>query len=489
MRFSKLLEVAEVVPLQRKGDAEVAAVVSDSRRCGTGACFVAVRGWNEDGHKYLPQALTAGSAAVVCEDPSAVPEGVACAVVADAREALGRLAQAIQDWPSRKLVNIGVTGTKGKSTVTYLIRAVLSRAGHNPGLLGTISYETGSRVLPAGNTTPGPAELAELSAEMVRAGKTHLVMEVSSHALDQRRTAGVGFTVGVFTNLTGDHLDYHKTMEQYGRAKRLLFEQLPPQGAAVINRDDPAGPQMAEGTRAKVIWYGLSTAADVWARIERIDACGTRFALVQGRREHPVFTPLIGRHNVLNCLAAAGACAGLGIDLPVIAAGLETVARVPGRTERVDIAAPYQVFVDYAHTDDAMEKALSAVRPLTRKDLIVVFGCGGDRDRTKRPRMGRVAARLADKVVVTSDNPRSEKPEAIIEEIVAGLDENGRRKTTVEPDRRSAIESAIASASEGDVVVIAGKGHETYQIIGDRRVHFDDAEVAAECMRRREGRS
>jgi UDP-N-acetylmuramoyl-L-alanyl-D-glutamate--2,6-diaminopimelate ligase len=487
MRFSELLEAAEVQAFQRRGDAEVTAVASDSRRCGSGCCFVAVLGWNDDGHKYLPAALAAGGAAVVCQDPSGVPDGFPCAVVADTREAVGRLAQAILGWPSRKLVNIGVTGTKGKSTVTYLIRAVLERAGHKAALLGTIHYETGRRVIPASNTTPGPVELAELCDEMVREGKDHLVMEVSSHALDQRRTSGVEFRVGVFTNLTGDHLDYHKTMEQYGRAKRLLFEQLPPHGAAVINRDDPAGAQMAEGTPARVVWYGLSPAADVWARIERIDAAGTRFVLMHDGGEIPVTTPLIGRHNVYNCLAAAGACASLGVSPSDIAAGLGSVARVPGRMERVGVPASYQVFVDYAHTDDAMEKALSSIRPLAGRELIVVFGCGGDRDRTKRPRMGRVAAKLADRVFVTSDNPRSEKPEAIIEEILAGMDESARAKTLVEPDRRAAIESAVASAAPGDIIVIAGKGHETYQIIAQRRIHFDDAEVAADCMRRREG--
>jgi len=487
MRFSELLEAAEVVPLQRRDDAEVSGVASDSRRCTAGCCFVAVRGWNDDGHKYLSQALAAGAAAVVCQDPSAVPDGLPCAVVKDTREAVGRLAQAALGWPSRRLVNIGITGTKGKSTVAYLIRAVLAAAGYDPGLLGTISYETGHRVIPAGNTTPGPVELAGLCGEMVRAGKTHLVMEVSSHALDQQRTSGVEFRVGVFTNLTGDHLDYHNTMEQYGRAKRVLFERLPADGAAIVNRDDPAGPRMVEGTPARVFWYGLSSAADVRGRIEETDATGTRFELMVGRQTVPVSTPLIGRHNVYNCLAAAAACSALDIDLSAVVAGLQAVTKVPGRMERVEAPAPYQVFVDYAHTDDALEKVLGAVRPLARGKVIVVFGCGGDRDRTKRPRMARVAARLADKVVVTSDNPRSERPEAIIEEILAGLDEAGRRQALVEPDRRRAIESAIASAAAGDIVVVAGKGHENYQIIGDSRIHFDDAEVAAECVRLREG--
>jgi UDP-N-acetylmuramoyl-L-alanyl-D-glutamate--2,6-diaminopimelate ligase len=310
-------------------------------------------------------------------------------------------------------------------------------------------------------------------------------MEVSSHALDQRRTAGLNFRVGVFTNFTGDHLDYHKTMEEYLRAKRSLFEQLDDRAAAVLNQDDPVGRQLASAGLAKVLWYGLSAAADVYARIERIDAAGTRFALISDGREAPVATALIGRHNVYNCLAAAATGRALGIDSPTIAAALEKVSSVPGRLQRVPVAASYQVFVDYAHTDDALEKALGAVRPLAAGRLILVFGCGGDRDRTKRPRMARVAAGLADRVVVTSDNPRSEDPQAIIDEILTGLDEAGRGKTTVQADRRAAIAQAIDEARAGDIVLIAGKGHETYQILGDRRIHFDDAEEAEQCIRRR----
>ncbi|MFA6134905.1 MAG: UDP-N-acetylmuramoyl-L-alanyl-D-glutamate--2,6-diaminopimelate ligase [Phycisphaerae bacterium] len=486
MRLTRLLEAAGITPVSIRGEAEVRSVASDSRRGGAGCCFVAVKGPNDDGHRHIASALSAGSCAVVCQDASSVPAGVACAVVEDTQQAAGRLAQAIHGWPGRKLTAVGVTGTKGKSTVTYLIRAILAAAGHDVALLGTISYETGKASRPAGNTTPGAVELADLAAEMVEAGKTHLVMEVSSHALHQRRTEGVDFRVGVFTNLTGEHLDYHKTMEEYLLAKQILFEQLSPQATAVINRDDGAGEQLARATPAKVCWYGLNSTADFQARIGRIDAAGTRFVLSAGGRELNVAIPLIGRHNVYNCLAAAGACSALGVPLETIVSALESVDRVPGRMERVPVDAPYTAFVDYAHTDDALDKALSAVRPLAKGRLIVVFGCGGDRDRTKRPRMAAVAARLADCVVVTSDNPRSERPEAIIDEILAGLDAAGTAKTTVEPDRRKAIEIAISQAGEGDVVVIAGKGHETYQIIGETRAHFDDAEEAARCMRTKE---
>ncbi len=488
MLLSELLEAAEIVPRWRRGEALVTAVVADSRRAGPGCCFVAVRGSGDDGHRYIPQAVSGGCSAVVCQDASAVPAPLPCVVVDDTRLAEGRLAQALRGWPARRLTVLGITGTKGKSTTSYLIRAVLAGAGFQTGLLGTISYETGLRSTPAGNTTPGPIELADMMAEMVQAGRTHLVMEISSHALHQRRTTGVGFRAGVFTNLTGDHLDYHKTMEDYLLAKQVLFEDLAPDASAVINRDDTAGAQLASVTRAKVFWYGLSGPADVRAKIERMDAAGSRFVLMVQGQETPVFTPLIGQHNVYNCLAAAAAGAALGIDPPTIAASLETVTSVPGRLHRVDVPADYQVFVDYAHTDDALDKALSAVRPLAAGRLIVVFGCGGDRDRTKRPRMAAVADRLADRVVVTSDNPRSEDPQAIIKEILTGLDESGRRKTAVQVDRRAAIAQAIEEARAGDIVLIAGKGHETYQIIGDRRIPFDDVEVARQCIYRREDR-
>ncbi len=483
MRFSELLTEAGVACRRRGHDADVTDVHTDSRRCAPGTCFVAVRGPVRDGHAFIPQAVEAGVACIVCEDAAGVPEGVPFASVADTRQAAGPLAQAVRGWPARKLTCVAVTGTNGKTTVAHLIRAVLAHAGHLPGLLGTIAYETGGQAAPATNTTPGPVELAELTAEMVEAGRTHLVMETSSHALDQRRTAGVAFAAGVFTNLSGDHLDYHGTMDAYAAAKRRLFEDLPASAVAVINRDDPAGETMAAATSARVCWFGLSSAADVWARIDEIDATGSRLLLRDGESEVGVATPLIGRHNVLNCLAAAAACRGLGVGLPEIAEALSGVAAVPGRLARVAAEAPFQVFVDYAHTDDALQNVLAALQPIEHRRLILVFGCGGDRDRAKRPRMARIAQDMADRLWITSDNPRSEDPQAIIEEIVAGLTESGRSRATVEPDRRTAIGRAVAEAEAGDVILIAGKGHETYQQIGSRRVHFDDMEVAAAALR------
>lgn len=467
---------------------EVTTLADDSRRCAGGTCFVAVRGFDVDGHAYIGAALAKGASAVVCEDASAVPDDVPCAIVEDSRPAAGPLAQAMLGWPARKMVNIGITGTNGKTTVAALAASILGDAGCDCGVLGTITYETGMSTAAASNTTPGAVELAGLTDEMVRAGRTHLVMEASSHALDQRRTAGVPFHVGVFTNLTGDHLDYHKTRAAYLGAKRRLFEELAPSATAVINRDDLAGARIIEGCRAPVFWYGLGAGADLRGLIDRIDATGAHFVMIHEGVETAVVTPLIGEHNVLNCLAAAGVAMSLGISPAAIADSLSRVGRVPGRLERAGGQAPYQVYVDYAHTDDALANVLKAVRPLADGRVILVFGCGGDRDRTKRPRMALAAEARADRIIVTSDNPRSEEPNAIIDDILAGFSPARRERVCVEPDRRTAIETAVGWAGPGDVVLIAGKGHENYQIIGDARLHFDDVETAARAVAAREGR-
>jgi len=483
MRFTQLLEAAGLAVKQGRGEAEIGGIAFDSRRAEPGCCFVAVRGSAADGHRFIAQALAAGSTAVVVEDASFVPDGVACAVVENTRRALGQLAQAFFDRPAAKLKTIAVTGTNGKTTVAMLIQRILRAQGVRAGLFGTIQYDTQRRCIPAGTTTPDPVMLAELAAEAVSAGATHLVMEASSHALDQDRMAGIDFQVGVFTNLSGDHLDYHQTMQRYLAAKRKLFENLSSQAKAVLNRDDPAGETLAGGTRADLLWYGMDAPADLWGEIHRLDVGGAEFSLVEGTQRHTVSTELIGRHNVMNCLAAAAACRALGLSLQEVAAGLRGAGGIPGRLQRVESDQPFQVFVDYAHTDDALANVLRALRPLVAGRLIVVFGCGGDRDRTKRPRMGRVAEELADRLVITSDNPRSEDPAAIIAEILGGLSEVGKSRAQVQADRRAAIALAVEGAGPGDLILIAGKGHEDYQLIGSRKVHFDDVEVAGQLLR------
>ena len=502
MLFSELLRSAGLAAVPSGGDPEINDVQFHPRSCGKGSCFVAMRGPTDDGHRHIPEAAAAGASAVVCRsiDGSAPPG--AYVVVEDTRLALGRLAQALRGWPARKLKCAAVTGTNGKTTVTYMLRAVLERAGFKPGLLGTVSYQTGQASQPAVTTTPDPVTLADLMARMVAAGGTHLVMEASSHALDQQRTAGLDFDAAVYTNLTGDHLDYHGDMEAYLAAKLRLFEAIGPSSSAVINGDDPYADRVAEATRARVIRYGLdsdagvpSRQADVRARVSSVDASGSRFAVLAFGHEVLVSTPVIGRHNVLNCLAAAGAAIAMGVDLAAVSSALGDLEQVPGRLERVRArlfgrGAPDGpgVFVDYAHTDDALQNVLLAIRPLAAGRVTLVFGCGGDRDATKRPRMAAVAERLADSIVVTSDNPRSEDPQEIIRQILSGLGPAGAAKTAVQIDRRLAIEQAISQADPADVVLIAGKGHEKYQIIAGRQLPFDDVEVAAGVLLAREAR-
>ena len=493
MRFSELLATAGVEARVVGDDAEVDSVWADSRRCGPGSCFVAVRGWQADGNAFIAEAVAAGASAVVCQDDSHLPGEAAgkvpVAVVADAHETLGLLSQAIHGWPGRSLTCVGITGTNGKSTVAHITREILTAAGHRTAMLGTISYQTGSRARPAPMTSPPAEDLAAMMAEMVSAGVTHLVMETSSHALHQKRTAGVDFRVGVFTNLTGDHLDYHGSMENYLGAKRKLFAGLGPGARAVINRQDPYAEDIAKATAAEICWYDLDEgdcAADLRARIISADAGGTVFDMVSARQAVRVETPLIGRYNVLNCLASAGACMSLGVSLETIAYALGRMSPVPGRLQRVDGGGDFQVFVDYAHTDDALENVLRALKPICQGKLIVMFGCGGDRDKTKRPRMARVAAKLADSLVITSDNPRGENPQQIIDDILAGLDGSGRSRTAVLVDRRQAIARAIELAAPGDIVLLAGKGHENYQIIAGERSHFDDVEEAGFFLANRE---
>jgi UDP-N-acetylmuramoyl-L-alanyl-D-glutamate--2,6-diaminopimelate ligase len=488
MRFSELLRCSQVRAEARDGDPEVAFVTDDSRACRDGACFVAARGPVADGHGFIEQAVAAGATSIVCEPRGEVPQGVAFATTPDSREALGPLAQASLGWPARSLTCTGITGTNGKTTVAALLGGILQRSGSPCATLGTIAYRTGQRDVVARTTTPGAAELALLMAEALSGGSTHLVMEASSHALDQRRTAGVPFAVGVFTNLSGDHLDYHQTMDSYLAAKRRLFEALTPDATAVVNRDDPASTQIVSGIRARVLGFALDAPADVSGEIERLDGEGSGFTLRHAGAEVPVRTRLIGRHNVSNCLAAAAAATALGVDLPAIADALGVADCVAGRLEAVTPGSAVRVFVDYAHTDDALQNVLASLRPLRDGGrLTVVFGCGGDRDRSKRPRMARVASRGADRIFVTSDNPRSEDPARIIDEILEGLDQTESQGVEVEPDRATAVTRAIETSEPGDIVLIAGKGHEDYQIFGDRRIHFSDVEVAREALARREG--
>jgi len=489
MQLSELLNAAGVNVSALQGDAPVASLTADSRRAGPGSCFVAVRGPVVDGHDYIPAALAAGASSVVCDAAYDGPLPAAAARVPDTRLAVGPLAQARLGWPARRLMLLAVTGTNGKTTVAWLVRHVLGACGRATGMIGTIGHDVGGATVEAANTTPGPVELADLTARMARAGCTAAVMEVSSHALDQHRTGGLAFAAAAFTNLSGDHLDYHGSLERYARAKARLFAELAPTATAVLNRDDAAFETMAAPTAAHIVSYGLGgrTRADLTARIATTDATGSRFELCHDGRSATVRTNLIGRHNIANLLAATGLCLAAGEPLDAIADALSRPLAVPGRLQAVPTGGPFQVVVDYAHTDDAIANALDALRPVTAGRLIVLFGCGGDRDRTKRPRVARAVAERADRIVLTQDNPRTEDPRRILDDILAGFDDESRAKLRIEPDRREAIRLAIDAAAPGDVVVLAGKGHETYQVVGTTKHPFDDVQVAREVLAARAG--
>jgi len=478
-------------------------VCVDSRLVQDGDIFVAVAGSVYDGHDFVAQAVARGAKYVVTEKHDLNighwASSIEVVTVEDSASAIGGLAQASKGNPASKLTNLAVTGTNGKTTTAYLVRSVIQTAGHKCGLIGTIIYDTASSTCQASLTTPDSLAIAEAQQQMVKAGAKYMVIEASSHALSQNRLAGIEFKAAAFTNLTGDHLDYHKTKESYLAAKTILFSALSGHATAVLNKQSPEAQHIAEKTKAKILWYAVEEPADISAHIESMDMNGTRFSMLDTRYpssiEHrasriKVKTPLLGRHNVSNHLAAAGLCLAAGLDLQAIAAGLSALQGVPGRLEKVDYTshesrATSHILIDYAHTDDALKNVLSTLKPLCKGRLIVVFGCGGDRDRTKRPRMARVAEELADFVIVTSDNPRTERPEAITEEIIAGFENPNSPKISVEQDRKKAIELAIKTAEKDDIVLIAGKGHETYQIIGTQKFAFSDKVVAEECLKKR----
>ncbi len=474
-------------------------ISADSRLVKNGDIFVAVSGTSVDGHDFIDKAVANGAKFVVAQK-SCRCNGAELIMVEDSARAAGLLAQAYRGNPASKLINMAVTGTNGKTTVGFLVQAVVKSTGQKCGLIGTVTYDTGTQKIEANMTTPDCADIARMQEEMVTAGAKYMVIEASSHALSQNRLAGIDFKSAAFTNLTGDHLDYHKTEKDYLAAKAILFEKLSVDATAILNKDTPHSAELAKKTKAKILWYAIDKPADIAAHVESMDVNGTVFAIEysggrpirQVRQAHHrqaqgrqiVRTPLLGLHNISNHLAAAGLCIGAGFDLQTIAEGLSTLKVVPGRLDKVEWDGEFSVLVDYAHTDDALKNVLTTLKPLCKGRLILVFGCGGDRDRTKRPRMASVAERLADFIIVTSDNPRTEKPEAIIDEIIPGF-KNPRADTIkIEPDRRKAIRFAAEYARKNDIVLIAGKGHETYQIIGKQKFDFNDKEIASEFLKK-----
>jgi UDP-N-acetylmuramoyl-L-alanyl-D-glutamate--2,6-diaminopimelate ligase len=488
MTFQHLLDGAEF--LSQSGNPDVTGVEYDSRCVKPGSVFVAMQGETSDGNRFIDQAIRAGAVAIVTDSPAENPrEGVAWALVPHGRRALARLSENFYKRPAERIAVTGITGTNGKSTTAFLIEAILTAAGRKSALIGTIEYHVAGRVYPAPHTTPEALELARLFSEALGQGASDAVMEVSSHALAQQRVFGVPFDVAVFTNLTRDHLDYHKTMEEYVAAKRVLFEGCgtDPPRAVVTNLDNEYGAKLAEFSRkrsAVVLSYGWSR-GDFHAEKADVTPRGTRFEMITPQEKLAIFSPLIGRVNVYNILAAAAACFARGCSAEAIVNGVTSLTHVPGRFQRVDCGQPFTVVVDYAHTDDALRNLTGLAREFVSQSgggarVITLFGCGGDRDRAKRPLMGEAAGRGSDFVVLTSDNPRSEDPVAIINDALVGLQRTGA-KYSVEVDRRKAIALAIGEARPGDIVLLAGKGHEKVQVTREGSHPFDD--VAREVLR------
>ena len=486
MKFLDLLKGVEI--LASSGNPQVTGVEYDSRQVKLGSVFVAMRGESSDGNRFVEQALAAGATAVIT-DSDRTPANAAWAKVAHGRRALAIVSANFYGHPAGRIAISGITGTNGKSTTAFLLESILKAAGRKTGLIGTIEYHVAGKVLPAPHTTPESLELQRLFQQSVAAGETEAVMEVSSHALAQERTFGIPFDVAVFTNLTRDHLDYHGTMDEYFAAKRILFSGCGAEAPriAVLNADDDYGLQLkrfSQGAGSEIMTYAITGADFHTSRLE-VTPHGTRFQLITPDDSVPLRSPLIGRVNVYNILAASVAAYARGCSAEATADGIAKLARVPGRFERVDCGEPFTVVVDYAHTDDALRNLTSLAREFVKRDggrVITVFGCGGNRDRSKRPLMGEAAGRGSDFVVLTSDNPRNESPLAIINDAVIGVQRSGVRYT-IEADRKAAIRIALSEARPKDIVLLAGKGHEKVQIVGAENLPFDDRQVATELLR------
>ncbi len=492
--------LAEVDAPSVVGDAAqpVRGIAYHSREVQPGFLFAAIRGLTHDGLAFVDEAARRGAAVILADrdvtavggSPAGRPSGVTVVRVADARRALAQISAAFYGHPSRRLRVIGVTGTNGKGATTYLVEAILRRAGRPCGIIGTMGVVIDGAVEASDRTTPEAPDLQRALRTMVERGRDYVAVEVASHALALERVTGCRFSVGVFTNLTRDHLDFHRSVEAYRAAKARLFAMTDPSGWVVLNADDPAAAVMRAVARARVLTYGLRGPADVRGRDLALRLRGSEFTADTPAGSVRVALRLSGAFNVANALAAFAVGLTQDVPLATIAEALAKMPGVPGRFEAVDEGQPFAVVVDYAHTPDGLENVLRTAREITSGTLIAVFGCGGDRDRTKRPMMGRIAAQWADHVIVTSDNPRTEDPQTIIDEIGPGLDEGKTGRTVrvdVQPDRRRAIAAAVSAAAPGDLVLIAGKGHEPYQEIAGTRHPFDDREVVREALRGRAG--
>ena len=483
MRLSQILKEIDVLEITANVDVDITDIVNDSRAVTPGSIFVAVKGFETDGHKYIAQAVEKGAAVVFCEETPTVD--VPYVKVPDCRHALAIGSRNFFGDPSSKLCVIGITGTNGKTTTTYLLKHLLEETlDAKVGLIGTNGNMIGQEHLHSERTTPESRDLQELFAKMVEAGCTHVVMEVSSHSLDLGRVDGTTFAIGMFTNLTQDHLDYHKTMENYAMAKAKLFTRCE---KGIVNLDDEWAGTMMEGAACPILTYSAKNdKADLVARDIKYSASGIKFCAVHEVDIQRVSLAIPGTFSVYNALGVLGCMLQLGVSLKDAAAAMATAAGVKGRVEVVPTDGDYTILIDYAHTPDALENVLRSMKAVTKGRLVALFGCGGDRDRTKRPIMGKIASEAADFVIITSDNPRTEDPEAIIADILEGVKKDTPRKVIT--SRPEAIEWAIAHHQPGDVIVLAGKGHEDYQVIGKTKIHLDEREVVADVLKRRRER-
>ena len=505
MQLPLLLRGIDPLEITGRPDGEVASICYDSRLCVEGSLFVAIPGLKADGHAFIADALARGARFIVHERDYTPPPGITSLRVHNSRRILGILGKNYFRDPSAGIALIAVVGTNGKTTITYLLESILRAAGHTVGVLGTVNYRYGGKTLPAPNTTPESFEMQRILREMKDHGVTHAVAEVSSHALDLKRVDDCAFDLGIFTNLTQDHLDYHGTMENYFQAKKRFFSEVLPRGGKalgrrmIVNADDPWGRRILREVEGSRLSYGIETPGDLAADSFRLSLEGIEATLRLEGERFSVTSPLAGRYNLSNILAAVAGAAAIGTPIGRIQEGVAALGRVPGRLERVSEKGQPAVFVDYAHTDDALRRVLQTLRLFRQGRIITVFGCGGDRDRGKRPLMGEAATGYSDLAIVTSDNPRTEDPLSIIGEIEAGIRvtkladareparEPALRGYLVIPDRKEAIAAAIGLAAGEDIVLIAGKGHEDYQIIGTRKIPFDDRVIAREELKRRLG--
>lgn len=487
MRLSDVLKDIRIAASDATGAEEIRGIAYSSREVQPGFLFAALKGAKSDGMDFIVEAEGRGAAAVLSEWPRPQTSKTVWVQAADAREALAAAAANFYGHPSMKLKVVGVTGTKGKTTTTYILEAILKTAGHSPAVIGTVEYRGPGFKVKAARTTPESPDLQRMLGEMAASGATHCLMEVSSHALEQKRVFAVSFDVAVFTNLSGEHMDYHGTMENYFEAKKKLFFMNHKRVASVVNMDDPWGKKLVSELPMRTITYGLEPAAIIRAEKYQLREQGLDFLLVYPGGRIAVASRLVGRHNLYNILAASAAALALGLTPQEIVRGIAALAGVPGRYERVPNRLGLQIIVDYAHTDNALMHLLETARDLKPRKIILVFGAGGNRDREKRERMGDVAARLADWTVVTSDNPREEDPLQIIADIEKGFQKNASAAYEIIPDRKEAIRRALELARKGDTVLIAGKGHEDYQIFKDRTIHFSDIEVASSLLENGKG--